>query len=160
MNITGTNKIQEPQVRNYSGYFKSKAIREAAESTGYRDADAVSTNTYNVGMTEENKQSQLVSEEGYNDDMEVPEIRKTMAEIETDNQLIVESLHYLKDLNESVHGFQQIEDDGMDGDYNIDGLTPVLIKAEASASPSSIDKKSPINILESEVDPSMTKSEI
>ena len=55
MNITGTNKVQEPQVRNYSGYFKSKAIREAAESTGNRDTDAASTNTYNVGMIEESK---------------------------------------------------------------------------------------------------------
>jgi hypothetical protein len=89
-------------------------------------------------------------------------------------------------LNESVHGVQpqEIEDDACadNCDYDIDGLTPTIIKPDSSsASPSSIDKISPIspngdrspefnkmqanstisgNLVDSEVDPAMTKSEI
>jgi hypothetical protein len=56
MNIVGTNKIKTPEVRNYSGYFKAKEAKDAANPDWARETGMHSTNTYdtyNNGMMEE-----------------------------------------------------------------------------------------------------------
>ena len=64
-------------------------------------------------------------------------------------------------MRESVHEYQQMDEDEAPGDYSIDGISPLLIKPESAASPSSVEKKSMFSKEKSsEVDPAVTKSEI
>jgi len=54
-----------------------------------------------------------------------------------------------------------MDEDEAPGDYSIDGISPLLIKPESAASPSSVEKKSIFSKEKSsEVDPAVTKSEI
>jgi len=55
-------------------------------------------------MVEESKTSQIVTEE-FDDDMEIPDQKLFQTGKDTENQILYENLNYLKELNESIHGY-------------------------------------------------------